>query len=159
MKTSSTYSHTQRNRRVWPIVGTLAAIDVGIILAILLHHPPSKAVLIAPVGCLLLALGAATMMESMTIELRDGFLSWAFGPGWFRRRERAEAIADAYIVETGWLDGWGIHFTRFGWLYNIAGRTAVMLRLRDGRALALGTDDASGLLEAIKPFATAESAR
>lgn len=159
MNTSTSYSHTQRNRRVWPIVGALAAVDVGIILAIILNHPPSMAVLIAPVGCLILAVGAAKMMESMTIELRDGFLVWAFGPGWFRKQERAAAIADAYIVETGWLDGWGIHFTRFGWLYNIAGRTAVMLRLQDGRALALGTDDAPGLLAAIKPSASVNPGR
>ena len=148
---TSPYSHTQRNRRLWRIVGALTVLDLAVIGCLVQMSRNPWPLLIAPVLCLVIAFLSGLMMQAFTIEIRDGELRWAFGPGWFRHRERLADVTDAFIVKTGWLDGWGIHFTRFGWLYNIAGNTAVMVRLRDGRALALGTDDAPTLLAALKP--------
>ncbi|MFT3870892.1 MAG: hypothetical protein QM715_20760 [Nibricoccus sp.] len=48
-------------------------------------------------------------------------------------------------IQTSFLDGWGIHFTRHGWLYNIAGRDAVAFTLKNGKRLALGSDEAENL--------------
>jgi len=48
------------------------------------------------------------------------------------------------------VDGWGVHLTPCGWLYNVSGLDAVAITLRDGRKFALGTDDPHGLLAALR---------
>jgi hypothetical protein len=49
------------------------------------------------------------------------------------------------------MEGFGVHWTfRHGWLWNVAGSDAVMIRKRNGKAVTLGTDDAQGLYNAIQ---------
>ena len=53
----------------------------------------------------------------------------------------------AYVTRVWW--GYGIHWTPSGWLYNVAGRHAVRLEVRGGRALMIGTDEPDALKAAI----------
>ena len=55
--------------------------------------------------------------------------------------------------------GWGIHLTPYGWLYNVSGFDAVAITLRNGRKVALGTDDPHGLVDAIRRYTSTHFTR
>ena len=48
------------------------------------------------------------------------------------------------------LIGWGLRRTRRGWLYNVSGFDAVLLRLTNGRSVMVGTDEPRRLKTAIE---------
>ena len=73
-----------------------------------------------------------------------------FGPGWPRKTVRLADIAAAEVTRTTFLEGWGVHRTRRGWLYNVSGFDAVLLRLANGRTLMVGTDEPRRLKAAIE---------
>ena len=50
-------------------------------------------------------------------------------------------IASVKPVRTNTLEGWGIHYSRFGWLDNVSGFSAVAITLRNGKRFALGSDE------------------
>ena len=68
------------------------------------------------------------------------------GQGWLAAWE----IVSAEPVATTWLDGWGIHLTARGWLYNVRGRDAVLVTLRGGKSFLLGTDEPALLAAALR---------
>ncbi|HYE32557.1 MAG TPA: hypothetical protein VEH27_14095 [Methylomirabilota bacterium] len=96
-------------------------------------------------GALLLV---AWLFGSMTIHLTATELRWWFGPGILRTKIALEDIASARAVQTNVLEGWGIHYTRFGWLYNVSGFDAVTDRT--GKRFALGTNQPNELLRALE---------
>ncbi len=89
----------------------------------------------------LILIVVAWLFRSMTIEMSDTELIWRFGGGWFTKRVLLGEIASAKVVRTGLLEGWGIHYTRFGWLYNVSGFQAVAISLRNGKRFCLGSDE------------------
>ena len=50
-------------------------------------------------------------------------------------------VASAKVVRTSLLEGWGIHYSRFGWLYNVSGFDAVAVTLNNGKRFCLGSDE------------------
>ena len=90
------------------------------------------------------------LFGSLTVTVAHGELRWRFGPGWIRFRVPLAEIRNARAIRTTWADGWGIHGTQFGTLYNVAGFAAVAMELRGGRRLALGTDEPDQLLGALR---------
>lgn len=90
------------------------------------------------------------LLGSLTVTVTQGELQWRFGPGWIRFRVPLSEIRHARVVCTTWSDGWGIHGTEFGTLYNVSGFGAVAVELRSGRRFALGTDEADQLLGALQ---------
>ena len=88
---------------------------------------------------------AGLLFYSLTIEVADGELRWHFGPGLIRKSARLADIASVEVARTSFIEGWGIHYSRFGWLYNVSGFDAVAVTLKNGKRFALGTDDASAL--------------
>ncbi len=105
-----------------------------------------------PILWLALAIAALGIfgLSSMTIEVDQERLTFWFGPGWVRRSYRLSEIRSWSAVTNPWWYGWGIHYTPYGWLYNVGGRRAVQLEAQDGRRLRLGTDEPDLLCEAIK---------
>lgn len=134
------YQHTQR--------GTLIIVTMGImiLLFVVLGFYVDRHLLITTP---LLAL-AGWLFSSLTIEIADGELCARFGPGLISKRVPLANIASANVVRTNFLEGWGIHLSRFGWLYNVSGFDAVAVTLRNGKRFALGTDDPAALVEAIR---------
>jgi hypothetical protein len=59
-------------------------------------------------------------------------------------------VASVEPAVTTWVNGWGIHLTRRGWLYNVAGRQAMLIGMRDGQRFMLGTDEPDALARAIR---------
>jgi hypothetical protein len=132
----NTYRHTQRGTLivVWMIV--MSVFFAG--LAFLGHR--------ALLGAVPIMLVCGWLFHSLTIEIDDRELRWRFGPGWIHKSIPLNEIASARAVRTNFIEGWGIHLSRFGWLYNVSGRDAVAITLKDGKRFALGTDDAPSLL-------------
>jgi hypothetical protein len=95
------------------------------------------------------------MFSRLTITIDGEKLRAAFGPGIVYKTIRLAEIASCEPVRIKWWEGWGIHLSRFGWLYNVSGWHAVAIRLRNGKRLALGTDQPNELSEAIRRRASA----
>ena len=115
------------------------------------EHTQSGSAMIALLAVIVVALIATGIIFSrLTITIEDGFLRASFGPGLTVKNVPLSEIASCQPIRIRWWYGWGIHLTRYGWLYNVAGWDAVAITLRDGRKFALGTDDPQGLAAAIR---------
>jgi hypothetical protein len=142
------YHHTQRNAATFLLLNLAAFVPIGLFLSGVL--PP------ADVGARITVLVAAVVMllsafafSSLTIAVRDGQLSWWFGPGIVKKTVPLSTIASAEPTTTSIINGWGIHPTGRGWLYNVAGRQAVLITQQDGKRFLLGTDEPDSLTQAI----------
>jgi len=129
------YQHTQPGRLI--VVAMLAMSLVMAVIAGLFLRP-----LFVAVPILLLS---AWLFNSLTVEIDGDKLRWRFGPGLIAKHVSLFEIASVKPVRTNFLQGWGIHWTRFGWLYNVSGREAVLITLRNGKTFALGTDEPEAL--------------
>ena len=143
------YQHTQRNRLV-PIVLTVAGLAS---LALLLRSGSAP----LPLGARLTVIAAAVTLavsgfvfSSLTVVIRDGQLSWWFGPGAIKKTVPLATIVAAEPTTTSVLNGLGIHLTGRGWLYNVAGRAAVLVRQVGGKQFLIGSDEPERLAEAIR---------
>ena len=103
-------------------------------------------------GVLILTL---TFFYKLKVRIENGALRISFGVGLIRRRIELAEIEATEPIRIRWWFGWGIHLTPYGWLYNVTGWDAVAITLRNGRKLAIGSDDPHGLIEAIRRFASA----
>ncbi len=74
-------------------------------------------------------------------KIRDGDLRWRFGPRFICQQILLDEITAAERFRTNALEGWGIHPSRFGWLYSVSGFDAVAIKLKNGKSFCLGTDE------------------
>jgi hypothetical protein len=132
------YQHTQRGTLI--IAVTLGLAALFIVLGLTLQKPFWFSVPILLV--------CAWLFHSLTIEITNRELRWRFGPGLIRKSLPLNEIVSATPMRIG--PSWGIHWDpRTGWLYNVSGFDAVLVTLRDGKKLALGTDEPEALSAAI----------
>jgi hypothetical protein len=141
------YEHTQRGTVVQ--VALLIAAVGCFALAQILPTPP----FVVPMALVVLVT-FAYMFSSLTIQVTERALHWCFGPGMFRKQVSLADIKAVEITRTRFLEGWGIHKTARGWLYNVSGFDAVFITLHSGKSILLGTDEPdrlrSALLRAIR---------
>jgi len=102
------------------------------------------------VGLLIAMLGPC--FHHLTVEDHGDVLAIRFGPvPLFRRTVSYADIEKVEIGRTLLLDGWGIHLSiRGGWVWNLWGRTCVVVRFKNGGTLRIGTDDAEQLVEFLR---------
>lgn len=136
----NTYQHTQSGKLI--VLTMLAMAGVMAVLGMCLAWQLFISVPIVLV--------TAWVFHSLTIELTTDELRWHFGPGLVSKTVPLADIASAKAVRTTFLEGWGIHLSRFGWLYNVSGRDAVAIGLRNGKKFALGTDEPEKLCAIIQ---------
>lgn len=157
------YRHKQRGH-----VTLFAAVGAVSVVPILIFLTMGSEVTVVPwlilAGSLILILFVTYLFSSMTITIDENALRWSFGPGVIQKSEPLSEIAGAETTKTSWVEGLGIHLTARGWLYNVSGRSAVSIRLRDGKQFLLGTDEPERLAAAItlaigpdQPLAAAQS--
>jgi hypothetical protein len=142
------YEHTQAG---WPIRGSFIALALGLPLLLLVpgiggHDVPQTVVLLGSAFAALLG----WTWGSLTVRIADGRLQVHFGPGWPSKTWPLEDIVGVELTRTSFADGWGVHRTRRGWLYNVSGYDAVALELRDGRTVLVGTDEPRRLRSALQ---------
>jgi len=134
------YEHTQIGHVIiWSLLPIIVIASAGLIS----HHPP-------PFIVLLLLLICIVLFYRLKITIEDQTLCASFGPGIIRKRVRLAEIVGCEPIRIRWWYGWGIHLTPCGWLYNVSGFDAVAITLRNGKKVALGTDDPYGLVTAIR---------
>jgi hypothetical protein len=95
-------------------------------------------------------IGVAVAFSSLTVEIDETQLLWHFGPGFIRKTVALADIQHSEPIRTHWTSGWGIHRTANGWLYNVAGRGAVIVRLKNTRQFMLGSDEPEKLDAALR---------
>ncbi len=143
------YRHTQTgNYLVAAILTGLGGMLLALFLAPM--EDADKAVRWAALPGVVLLGGAAVVFRSLTITVQSGVLGWQFGPGVFGRSVPVSEIEAVEPTRTSLLSGWGIHWTRRGWLYNVSGLDAVHVRMKNGKSFLLGTDQPGRLARAIE---------
>ena len=125
-----TYQHTQPARTI-----VIALTVMGIMFAVgsIFCHPLISGAIVDFI--------VAYFFRSMTIEISDTELTWYFGSGFPMKRVALSDVVSAEAVQTGFWNGWGIHYTPRGWLYNVSGFGAVCVTLKNGKRFCLGSDE------------------
>ena len=135
------YRHTQFGTLTIAVIAGVIAI-LGATIPLVGPHPITLVIIV-----LFCVLGA--LFASLTVTIDRNVVCVAFGPGWIRRKLPVASIRGADVVRTRWYDGWGIHVTARGLLYNVSGFDAVDLVLSDGRHILVGTDEPERLRRAV----------
>jgi hypothetical protein len=94
----------------------------------------------------------AAAFHHLSVEDQGEVLAIRFGPiPLFRRTVRYAEIENVEVGRTLLIDGWGIHMSIQGvWVWNLWGRECVVVHLRNGGVLRIGTDDAAELARFLK---------
>ena len=124
------YSHRQSA----PLCLLLYAVaSLFLVLGWVLSVEPLLRWLFPSIGVLLAVVAAS--FHHLTVEDRGDRLAVRFGPvPLFRRTVRYADIGSVEIGQTLLLDGWGIHLSiRGGWVWNLWGRTCVVVRFKNGK--------------------------
>lgn len=140
--TTPGYSHTQKA----PLCLLIYALAlVFFVVGYFVQDAPPIQWLFPPIGLLMLVLAAS--IHHLTVEDQGDVLAIRFGPvPLLRRTVRYAEIGSVEIGRTLLLDGWGIHLSvRGGWVWNLWGRTCVVVHFTNGGTLRIGTDDADNL--------------
>jgi hypothetical protein len=143
------YRHTQ--------IGYMVIIPIGIVLFIIvalfmiIASSIYNRLIIFP-GFIFAVILSLTILlfYRLTIIITNDNLEIRFGIGLIRKRFPLKDIDHVQIVKNPWYYGWGIHFTPYGWLYNISGFDAVQVKMTSGKSFRVGTDDPVGLETAIR---------
>ena len=135
------YKHTQVGYVLLGAFGAGTLLTLGILIK--KPHPLSLAIAIA-----LPVIGA--VFATLTVEVDERRLAFAFGPGILRRSIPIAEIESATVVHNPWWYGWGIRITPHGLLYNVSGTAAVEIRRADGSRVRIGSDEPDALLAAIE---------
>jgi hypothetical protein len=142
----TTYRHTQIGRAILYLTVTIAL--AAMLLAV--SFPGARGGIVVAV----ILLATAVTFSKLTITIDDDYLRASFGPGLVFKKIRVTEIASCEPIRIRWWYGWGIHFTPYGWLYNVSGFDAVAVTLRNGRRVSLGTDQPAELADAIRRCAS-----
>lgn len=152
-RSPSMYLHTQRSRAIVIFMSILALVPIALLASGAVSRAPlGTRIILVVVLLVLLASGAA--FSALTISVGDGRLAWWFRHGVYRKSVLLADVVAAEPTTTTIIEGWGIHLTARGWLYNVAGRRAVLVTLRDGTRFMLGTDEPERLADAIRSHLT-----
>jgi hypothetical protein len=147
------YEHTQAG---WPMRISFALGALLLLVVTLLpeaQRSPAPAAALLGGAAVMLALG--WLWSSLTVRIAEGALQLRFGPGIPRRSVPLADLAAVEVTRTSFWDGWGVHRTRRGWLYNVSGLDAVLVRRRDGKSFLVGTDEPRKLKAALERAMTA----
>jgi len=145
---SDRYEHTQRSPRILLLLGLAGAATLAALVL-----PSTRALALGPrltlAASALALFGSGAIFSTLTITVDDERLAWHYGAGLFRKSVPRSEIVAAEPTATMRLEGWGIHLTTRGWLYNVAGRQAVLVTMRGGKRFMLGTDEPAALVGAL----------
>ncbi len=135
------YSHTQKAPLCQILYGS--AIACFVLVGVIGETPGFF--IGGGVGLLLALLAPA--FHHLTVVDQGDVLGIRFGPvPLFHRTVRYSDIRSVEVGRTLLLDGWGIHLSvRGGWVWNLWGRTCVVVRFKNDGMLRIGTDDADNL--------------
>ena len=91
----------------------------------------------------------SAIFTRLTVSVDGQMLKIQFGLGVIRKGFPLEDIEEYSVVKNRWYYGWGIRLTPHGWLFNIAGLSAVEIQMKSGKRYRIGTDDPDNLAKAL----------
>jgi len=98
-----------------------------------------------------LAIVVVTLLfSSMTVRVTPHHLEWWFGIRGLGRKIPLDEIESLAPIHTTIFEGWGIHLTWHGWVWNISGTSAVQVRLRSGTRFAVGSPEPAAVIAAVE---------
>ena len=89
------------------------------------------------------------LFHSMTVEVDCQKLRFWFGPGLLKREIPITDIEKTEKKYTPWFWGYGFRGVPDGWLYRVSGFETVLITLKNGKKLRLGTDEPDALIKAL----------
>ncbi|WP_437188189.1 hypothetical protein SH668x_001620 [Planctomicrobium sp. SH668] len=93
------------------------------------------------------ALLATWHFSRLTVVDEGETIAAAFGKVWILgTRIRYDEIVSYAEEKTSWTDGWGLHYVRGGWLWNVWGFDCIRITT-EKRTVRIGTDDVAGLFD------------
>lgn len=98
----------------------------------------------------LLMIMALYLFNSLIVKINPEKILVAFGSGLIRKNITISTIKSAEKVRNKWYYGFGIRLIPGGQMYNVAGLDAVELKLTNGRAFRIGTDELDKLMAVIQ---------
>lgn len=138
------YSHTQRGI-IRPIL--LLCVAGALVGAWLVQDHPTFPIYVGT-GVLFALLSFA--FGHLTVRDEGDRLAVRFGPlPIFRKAIPYADITGAERDRSTFLSGWGIHYTRKGWLWNVGGYDCVRIEM-GAKSTLIGTDDPDGLVAFLK---------
>lgn len=143
------YRHTQIGYVVLVLLGTGAAVLVLLMF--------TQGVTALEAGICVVLLLALLLFGTVTVEISDEKFSFRFGVGLIRKMIPLSQIEGCATTSYPWYYGWGIRYTPQGWLFNVSGRSAISLTLKNGKRLQVGTDDADELCKVVKNAIAAQA--
>lgn len=141
------YEHTQVG---WPVRIGFGVAALGFVVMASVRPFDRAAPTAVLFGGALVAAVLALLWSRLTVRVDHSHLRWSFGPGWPRFSLPLAEIAGVEVTRTTFWQGWGIHRTRAGWQYNIAGWDAVRITRKDGKQVLLGSDEPRRLKVALE---------
>ena len=135
------YQHTQVSPLRLHFIGLL------LILVAAVLEPFVVSIIVAVVGIVLGLVGL--VFGRLTVTVGGGTLKLAFGGGVLHKSFDVAQVVESEIIRTKWWYGWGIRLTPFGWMWNVAGLDAVLLKLDNQKSFVVGTDEPQRLHTAV----------
>ncbi|MBF0503894.1 MAG: hypothetical protein HQL14_02210 [Candidatus Omnitrophica bacterium] len=90
----------------------------------------------------------AVLFATLTVSVDAENVNIAFGPGIIRKKFRLKSIENCQISKTKCCS-WGIHGWGKRWLFNVSGFDTIELKMKNGMAYYIGTDQPAQLEKAI----------
>jgi hypothetical protein len=144
MKERVLYEHRQVG---WITVIALFAIAVLICVAAAISAPSERTLSYSLVPIMLVV---AALFSTLTVRVTDKRVMWYFGVSGIGRSVALTEITSIRAIKTSILEGWGIHLTWHGWVWNVSGFNAVQIILRSGTRFAVGTPDPQAVIDAVQ---------
>ena len=150
MQSDVLYEHRQTGYVV--VGGVVVALAILALVAIGASTSAS-AFALTPIAIFLGVL--AGIFSSMTVRVTRTTLEWWIGIKPLGVRVALDEIESVEPIKTNLFEGWGIHLTWHGWVWNVAGFNALQVKLKRGTRYAVGTPEPDKVIAAIR---TAKSA-
>ncbi|MGA3038467.1 MAG: hypothetical protein ABSE64_13395 [Vulcanimicrobiaceae bacterium] len=144
MKERVRYEHRQVG---WVTVILLFAIAAAISIAAGITAPSERLLSYSFVPILMVV---AALFSTLTVRVTDKRMMWFFGVSGIGRSVAVSEIASIRPIKTSILEGWGVHLTWHGWLWNVSGFNAVQIVLRSGTRFAVGTPEPQAVIDAVQ---------
>lgn len=138
------YEHRQVG---WLTVIFLFAIAVLICIAAAISAPSERTISYSLVPILFVV---AALFSTLTVRVTERHITWFFGVSGIGRRIPLAQIISIRPIKTSILEGWGIHLTWHGWVWNVSGFNAVQIVLRSGTRFAVGTPEPQAVIDAVQ---------
>lgn len=148
------FAESQRFTQPW--LWALVLIPAGIVPLIIVFMPHPKQLpagpLAAVMAMMVLCVGIF-FAATLTVSITPAEVHVRYVPFFVNKRiataEIASFVPQSYTV---WQAGYGIHYSKYGWVYNTSGNEGIQLFLRNGKKMLIGTqrprDFASALAQA-----------